>query len=155
RGLDRPVGLGRIYRVVNEAKPCNPGPRLAAADGQALAQMLASPEGWIRDTSQRLLTEKADPASAPALKKLVGGNNEDVPKLHALWTLDAIGQLDDRTLLSALADSKPRVRAAAVRLAEKLLHSEEAYDFMERFGVMAKSDPSMKVQLQLALTLGE
>lgn len=117
--------------------------------------MLADPEGWTRDTAQRLLVERADSAVVPALKKLAARSENAPAQLGALWTLAGLGRLDDRTLHVALADRNPKVRAAAVRLAEPFLKTEEACDFIERFGVLAASDASPAVRLQLALTLGE
>ena len=73
-------------------------------------------------------------------------------RLHALWVLEGTRQLDADTLKAALADAHPKVRAAAIRVAEPLLSSQA-----ELFGELLKrvADPAPEVQLQLALTLGE
>jgi hypothetical protein len=44
-------------------------------------------------------------------------------RLHALWTLHGTEQLDRDTVLAALGDKDERVAAAAIRLAEKWLHT--------------------------------
>ena len=58
RKLDRPTGIGRIYRVVHDTtvRDTTRGPvNASAAD---LVALLSHPNGWRRDTAQRLLVER-------------------------------------------------------------------------------------------------
>ena len=50
--------LGRIYRILPEGSSLQPIPRLAGLAGEELVNRLASPNGWIRDTAQRLLVPR-------------------------------------------------------------------------------------------------
>jgi putative membrane-bound dehydrogenase-like protein len=81
RGLERPIGLGRIWRVVPDATPAlKLEPTLAQATPLQLVDALGDGNGWTRDTAQRLLVEKRaavkDPAVAAALRKMaVNGRN--------------------------------------------------------------------------------
>src|SRR4051812_19376251 len=63
RGLDKGLGLGRIYRVVSEAKPPGPSPKLAKASSADLIRALSHANGWWRDNAQRLLVDRKDPAA--------------------------------------------------------------------------------------------
>lgn len=154
RGLQAPTGLGRIYRIVAEGtspKPVN----LAKATSAELVENLSNPNGWVRDTSQRLLVERNEAKTIALLQaKAVLGKNS-LGRIHALWTLDGIGQMDKKTLLAALSASDTKVRAAAIRLSEPFLKSSDATEFVALFSTMAKSDTQPDVQLQLAFTLGE
>ena len=47
-----------------------------------------------------------------------------IARLHALWTLRGLGELDEATILAALEDSNPRVREQAVKLAEGFIAEE-------------------------------
>src|SRR2546429_7526717 len=68
RGLDKHSGLGRIYRVVTESKPPGPKPHLAKASSEELVKCLSHPNGWGRDTPQRLLVERNHSSSVAPLK---------------------------------------------------------------------------------------
>src|SRR5438552_5418834 len=62
---------GRIYRVYPAGVKLAKIPRLAQLSSQALAAALDSPNGWQRDTAQRLLVERADKRAVKPLAKLV------------------------------------------------------------------------------------
>jgi mono/diheme cytochrome c family protein/glucose/arabinose dehydrogenase len=154
RGLDKPIALGRIYRIVPEGKSPVVQPRLSQDSPAKLVEYLSRPNSWWRETAQRLLVEKRDAAVVPALQKLATAGPEPLGRLHALWTLDGMGRLDQKTVEAALKDSQEKVRAAAVRLCEPFFKSEEKAEVLEKLLKLA-DDPSPDVQLQLALTLGE
>ncbi|MFY9343604.1 MAG: dehydrogenase, partial [Planctomycetota bacterium] len=72
RGLERPIGLGRIWRVVPDAlRPPNAGPRsLADVAAVDLVQVLAHPNGTLRDLALRDLVQRRATAVAPGLRAL-------------------------------------------------------------------------------------
>ncbi|MEY4939349.1 MAG: hypothetical protein RIQ93_1084, partial [Verrucomicrobiota bacterium] len=154
RGLDKPVGLGRIYRIVHESKRPGPAPALAKATPAQLVAALSHPNGWWRDTAQRLLVERAEKSAAPELRKLALASSAPVPtRLHALWTLEGLGALDGETVARMMDDAAPKLRAAAVRLSEPALAAGDSAA-LERVGRRA-ADHSREVRLQVALSLGE
>ena len=75
-------------------------------------------------------------------------------RLHALWTLHGTEQLDRDTVLAALGDKDERVAAAAIRLAEKWLHTPSDTQIYQAV-IAVKADSSPALTLQLALSLGE
>ncbi|HVW02619.1 MAG TPA: PVC-type heme-binding CxxCH protein, partial [Planctomycetaceae bacterium] len=111
---------GHIYRLV--AADANPqelakrrAQRLDGATTAQLCQALSAVDGWQRDTAQRLLIERNDPAAIPVLSKLVGAQ---LPaSVHALYLLSILGKLDAGELMVALQHPSPRVREVAVELA--------------------------------------
>lgn len=99
-GLDKPIGLGRIYRVVEASRPRSVIPRFSTASSAELVAALSHPNGWRRDTAQRLLVERGNPDVVPALRQLARSEGDPVPRLHALWTLEGLGAVDPETLAS-------------------------------------------------------
>lgn len=117
RGLDKPLTLGRIYRVVPEGKPrpslALPG-KLNVAEAAAL---LTHANGWVRDAAQQRVVWRGDAAAANPVKRVLTGAAAPASRLQALWTLEGLDALDDRSLVAALRDADPEVAAAAIRLA--------------------------------------
>ena len=70
RGLDTPVGMGRIYRVVPEKASTAESPNLHTASTSELVEALNRRDAWWRDTAQRLLVEQRDSAAIPALQQI-------------------------------------------------------------------------------------
>ncbi len=151
--LELPVNLGRIWRVVHETTKRDRKPSLSKATPQDLVKLFSHPNGWYRDTAQRLLVERGEKSLAPALKQLAGQSADYRVKLHALWTLDGIGEIDAATVQSALADKSPDVRASAVRLSERWLR--EATHPLQTAVIKLISDRTWTVRRQVAASLGE
>ena len=154
RGLDKPLHLGRIWRVAPETVKRYAEPGLHKVSSAGLVKHLSSTNNWWRETAQRLLVERGDTSVAPALKQLAANDPSEMGKVHALWTLDGLHQLDEATLLQALADQQPRVRATAIRLCENFLKLEARSRVLPKLLSM-NSEREPFVQQQLALTLGE
>ena len=152
RGLEKHTDFGRIYRVVNESKPAGPRPQLSKASPEEWVKALSHPNGWWRDTAQRLLVERNDSTTIAALKKLAVSGANPLGRLHGLWTLDGMRQLDVATLQKVISDPHPKVRAAAMRISEPLLKNQP--DLLNEL-LKHTGDPAPDAQLQLAFTLGE
>jgi mono/diheme cytochrome c family protein len=145
RQLDEGNDLGRIWRIVAEDRPLDRAPpNLNALPSAELVEVLGHPNGWHRLTAQRLLVERAD--AAAALRAYVQRAN-GLGKVHALWTLDGFGALDDVSRRSALRDPDPVVREMGVRLSEGV---PALFDDLTAL----MGDPSPAVRLQLMLSLG-
>ena len=121
RRLDRGTGFGRIYRVMHETTTRDVAVPLRSASTAELVKALSHPNGWWRDTAQRLLVERQDKAAAPALVALASSTDKWQTRLHALWTLDGLGAIEPALVTAALADKQPEVRNSAIRLAERWL----------------------------------
>src|SRR6185436_7145689 len=67
--LETPTGLGRIYRVVHETTRRDPKRVLSTVSPAELVETLSHPNGWWRDTAQRLLVERGAISAVPALTK--------------------------------------------------------------------------------------
>jgi mono/diheme cytochrome c family protein len=153
RGLESPIHLGRIYRVVPEGKNAKPV-NLAKMTSAQLVENLSNGNGWVRDTAQRLLVERSEAGTIPLLKAKAGDKTSSLGQIHALWTLDGMGQLDQETVWSQLSSADPKVCAMAIRLSEHFLKTSDAPKWIEKLASLS-GDSRGDVQLQLAFTLGE
>jgi len=106
---------GRIYRVVPVDRKPRPIERLDRLDAVGLVSALDSPNGWRRDTAQRLLLHKRDQAAVEPLRKLIAASRSDKSRIQAVWTLSLLGGLDDATAAALLKDPSPYVRTAVVQ----------------------------------------
>ena len=62
---------GRLWRIrPRNWRPNRPCPKLSRARSAELVKHLSDPNGWWRDTAQRLLVERNDISVIPALEKL-------------------------------------------------------------------------------------
>jgi mono/diheme cytochrome c family protein len=123
RKLDDPmgVGMGRLWRVVHDTtRRDTTRPQLSRATPAQLVQTLSHPNGWWRDTAQRLLVERGARTVVPQLKALAAAaGTAPRTKVKALWVLDGTDTIDVETVTKALADPSRDVRLSAVRIAER------------------------------------
>jgi mono/diheme cytochrome c family protein len=153
RGLDRPIGLGRIFRIVHEtSKPRKP-PALSKATGAELVAYLSSANGWHRDAAQQLLVQRNDLSVVPGLKRLARTGAQPLGRLHALWTLEGLNKLEPDLLLALLADKDSHVRASAVCLLRKEVSRQPDATYFQELAPLAR-DADSNVRMQLALALG-
>jgi mono/diheme cytochrome c family protein/glucose/arabinose dehydrogenase len=152
RGLEAPLGMGRIYRILPEHAQRHSAPNLAKASTAQLVTALESARAWSRDTAQRLLVERRDARATAPLRKLAVRSGREATRAHALWTLEGIEAVDWPTLASALDDPEPRVAAVAARLAERFMSADSgrAVDALVRRA--RRDEPAF--QRQAALSLG-
>ena len=141
-GSDR----GRIYRVVPVGVAPRPVPRLDRLDTAGLVAALESPNGWQRDTAQRLLMHRRDPAAIAPLGALAWSSPNPPARVQALWTLRNLGGLDRGTIVESLKDPHPQVRRAAI---EAGTSDEVLVAMLDLVG-----DPDAEVRFALALALG-
>ncbi len=116
---------GRIYKVVRTgAAPAATGPPSLGSAGIAdLVRALESPNLWWRRTAQRLLVDRRSRQAIAPLRALAAQSPSPLGRVHALWTLDGLGALDDAAIAAGLTDATPGVRENAVHLAEPRLRS--------------------------------
>ena len=144
---------GRIYRVVHDpsepSQPTGP-PRLGDAESSQLVEHLRHPNLWWRVTAQRLLVDRGDRSVVPALEDLARDKESPLGRLHALWTLEGLDELDAALVLEALDDPHPALREHAIRLAEARVPERQLRARLLKL----LDDHDEKVQLQAVLTLG-
>ena len=148
------IGRGRIYRMRHENFEPGPQPRMLDETPAEWVRHLSHPNGWWRDTAQKLLVLRRDLRVVPALSKLANSEAPDPrPRLHALWTLEGLGALDDKLILQALRAVEPQVRMTGLRLAELRINANSAADAPLVVAVrsaLKDADPSVVIQAMLS-----
>ena len=155
RDLQAPVDRGRIYRIVSTSKPVKRHSKLSAApETETLISRLSSPNGFWRDTAQRMLVERTEEGLATRLRSLVSprATRSALGRVHLIWTLEGIGGLDLPTVRTAFHDPDPVVATAGIRAAEKLFNGPRSRDFVGLYNRAGTPLPR-RTQLALLLTL--
>ena len=162
--LDKNIGRGRIYRLVNDFSLPGPPPHLLEEKNSKLVAYLSHPNGWWRDNAQKLLIIHNDKSVVPALKDIVlektgfwdkitfwKTKRLSIGKVHALWTLEGLHAIDKDLLKAVYTDEDPEMRKAAVKISETYLKDDDQQTLtsLERL----KKDTSNNVRIQLALSL--
>jgi mono/diheme cytochrome c family protein len=151
RKLEQDIHHGRIWRIVHDSTTRGPKPALSKATLPQLVTTLSHPNGWWRDTAQRLLVERGAKPVAAQLTQLAASAPEPRTRLHALWTLDGDDLTTPSIVLAGLRDGSRDVRVSAIRVAERFMaDNAEVQAAMNRL----MDDPDWNVQQQLAASIG-
>lgn len=119
--LDKEIGGGRIYRLTHEDFEPGPAPRMLDESPAQLVQHLNHPNGWWRDTAQKLIILKQNRSVVPALITLAQTAVDNRTRAHALWTLDGLDALPPRLVVSTLQATDENLRIVGLRLADALI----------------------------------
>lgn len=149
-GLQNNTGGGRIWRLVHDGIPPGPQPHMLEDSTATLVTYLNHPNGWWRDTAQKLIVLRQDRSVVPALQAMARSSANPLSRIHALWTLEGLGALDASLVRRDFKDPDPNVRSAALRASETLY---KAGDTSLRGDIMAMaSDKDIDVSLQSFMT---
>jgi putative membrane-bound dehydrogenase-like protein len=114
---DRNHLFTRLYRVQHKEAKSLPAFNLNPKDAKKLVAMLDHPNGWVRTTANRLLSEGSGASVVAALKTQTTKASTSYGRMQALWVLHNVGKLDAKTLTVAARDTDPVVRKNAMRIA--------------------------------------
>ncbi len=175
--FDKVIDRGRIWRLrfdgVPEipALPGGPGsgtaghpavpgiepdfapPRMFSETPAQLVAHLTHPNGWWRDTAQRLLVLAQDRSVVPALETMTRTSDSLVARFHAMWTLEGLGVLDAAFVREQMRDANPRMRVQAIRASETLYKSGDKSFGADYRAMTADADPDVAIQALLTLNL--
>ena len=163
KGLDKNIGKGRIYRIVHEDITPDKKPELLGKKASELVEYLGHPNGWYRNTAQKLIILKDDQTVTPELKEIALDNSSiwtslfdtdkdlGIARVHALWTLEGLGVVDKGLIKAKFTDEDPRVRLTAIRLSETFLKKDDT-DIFAALETLSK-DQDIDVVNQVALSL--
>lgn len=144
---------GRIWRVVPKNAKVSKAPELRVDDPEGLVAALKNDNLFWRLTAQRLLVESKATVVTDALVSLVKDKSTDerglAPSaLHALWTLDGLGLIENGhgdaigAARSALFHPAPSVRRAAIQILNDL---EGADELIFNSGALDDEDPTVQL----------
>ncbi len=152
-GFAKNIGRGRIYRLVHEDFERGPKPNMLNETPEQLIAHLNHPNGWWRDTAQKLLIVKGDKSVVPALEKAAKENENELARMHAIWTLEGLGALSPELARAKFADDKPAVRQAAIRASETQIKAGEESLQKDVIAMAKDSDPNVATQALMTAKL--
>ena len=147
--LDKVFRHGRIWRLSYEGiERDKTQPRMLNETAAQLVARLGHPNGWWRDTAQQLLVLKQDKSVVPALQKLAAtrGANNQLARIHALWTLEGLGALDASFLREQMKDADPQIRVQAIRVSETLYKGGDRSFAADYKAMMTDRDADVAIQ---------
>ncbi len=145
-GRDR----GRIYRLEPPNFRVTAPPRLGNATSNDLVKTLSDSRAWWRETAQRLLLERMDKETIPALESSFSGASAR-GRVHILWTLAGLDGLNEQVILNALADLVSEVREQAIVVASMMPESQRVSGSL----LALARDPDKRVRFRAAIALGD
>ncbi len=143
---------GRIYRLAPAGFKAPAPPKLGSATTADLVKALENPNGWWRDTAQRLIHERQDKAAVAPLHAILKNSKFAPARLHAMHSLKGLSALQDAEIAASLSDESAGIREHALRLAEPRLEKNQQ---IRNKAIALAEDDNMRVRFQLALSLGE
>ena len=151
--LDKQHNWGRIWRITYDGMaPDRTAPRMYNESAAMLMRHLEHPNGWWRDTAQKLLVLRQDKSVIPALQTLAATASQ-LTRIHALWTLEGLGGLDAKLARSTMKSPDPQLRIQGIRLSETLYKAGDK-TFANDYRAMTKdADPNVVIQAMLTLNL--
>ena len=154
RGLDKHLGLGRIYRAVHQKQKPGPKPEMLGKKASELIPYLSHPNGWWRDNAQRLIVQSGDNSVADKLRKINATSDDPLARIHALWTLEGLNALTPDDIAAAISSENNKVLANAARVSVIFAVTDQAGEALAALEKIA-TNSSSDVQSQLAATLGQ
>jgi mono/diheme cytochrome c family protein/glucose/arabinose dehydrogenase len=152
--LDRQHNWGRIWRLTyNGMTPDRTRPRMYSDTAAQLVKHLEHPNGWWRDTAQKLLVLRQDKTVVPALTTMARANANPLARIHALWTLEGLGSLNAALLRELMKSPDPQVRIQAIRASESLYKAKDTSFAADYRAMTEDRDPNVVIQAMLTLNL--
>lgn len=163
KGLEKNIGRGRIWRLVSDdSKPTKPTkltkstlPHMLDETSAQVVEHLSHPNGWWRDTAQKILVLRRDVSVVPALKKMAQSDKDALGRMHALWTLEGMDVVERKLVIEKYADPDARVRMAAVRISERLLRQGDDALLANLESLIADPDPNVVAQVVLSVSYSQ
>jgi len=147
--LEKNFGRGRIWRLAHQDFKPGPTPAMLSETSAQWVGHLEHPNGWWRDTAQKLLVLKGDLSVVPALAKVAQSNPNHLARIHALWTLEGLDALTPDLIRAALKDAHPQGRIAAIRASETLYQRGERTLVPDITALASDPDPSVVLQVMM------
>lgn len=152
-GIGEKVGRGRVWRLVHDSMKPGPQPKMLDETPAQLVAHLSHPNGWWRDTAQKLIILSQDKSVVPALQALARTSPNQLARIHAIWTLEGLDSLDAGLVREKLKDTDPQVRIAAIRASETLFKAGQTGLAADIVTQAKDTNPTIAIQGMLTAKL--
>ncbi|MEO8762743.1 MAG: PVC-type heme-binding CxxCH protein [Ginsengibacter sp.] len=142
--------LGRIFRIFprNAIEQKSQPEVLSTKTSAELVPLLASPNQWIRTHAHILLFQRQDKSVVPLLTSMFETHADPRARIHSLYVLEGMNELNSSLVAKALKDPEPGLREQSAILSER-------YPALLPQLLELINDSSVQVVLQATLSLGE
>jgi mono/diheme cytochrome c family protein len=152
--LDKQHNWGRVWRISHESRrPGFTAPRMYSETPAQLVAHLEHPNGWWRDTAQKLLVLGQDKSVVPSLRTMARGSASQLARIHALWTLEGLGAFDAKLARELMKSPDPQIRIQAIRASETLYKANDTSFAADYRAMTEDADPDVIIQAMLTLNL--
>ena len=152
--LDKQHNWGRIWRITYEGMPPDrTRPRMFSETPAELVRHLTHASGWWRDTAQKLLVLRRDKSVVPALRTMARSSDNQLARIHALWTLEGLEALDASLVRELMKSPDPKIRIQAIRASEMLYKAGDKSFAAEYRNFLEDADTDVVIQAMLTLNL--
>ncbi len=119
RDLTQPLNCGRIYKIVPTGKTAK---AVTLPENPAqLVPLLGHANGWVRDKAQQMIIDGNYTTAIPALRQAVKDKSNPLMAMHALWTLEGLGQLQTTEVTALLKEPTWPLRMQALSVMPSVL----------------------------------
>lgn len=150
RNLSLPLNCGRIYRIV--PKGSHPALPVMDTSTAALVQYLKNTNGTLRDKAQQLLIDRQAKSAVGALTAMAESDNNQVARIHALWTLEGLHSLSLPLVEKILQGHDPELKLQALAALPAVLNSSNVKALAQALDTLADNKflaPVVAYQLPL------
>lgn len=148
---DRDKSSGRIWRIRHVSQKPREVPDFYTMRTQDLVAQLKSPSLWAKRAAWHQIADRSNTETqplGPELVKLIKDENQDeITRIHALWSLEDIHYTDDQTILPILfASPSANLRREAFRSLPTFVRSTaQRAEYAKR--LIQDSDPAVRAQV--------
>jgi putative membrane-bound dehydrogenase-like protein len=153
--LNSGVGRGRIYRIIPTIFKEPTLQRLGKVGTNELVTALSNPNAWHHEAAARLIHTRQQNTVLPLLSNILYQSRSPLARLRAFNAIASLGALIEPTLMRGLTDPDERVRRWAVAYCQASPYSTRPSEALLSRLQALSADPSIRLRMQLAFTLGE
>jgi putative membrane-bound dehydrogenase-like protein len=147
---DRDHKFTRIYRIQHRQASDLPAFTLATGDPATLVAMLDHPNGWVRMTANRLLSEGAGLDVLDALAAKAGSADTAFGRMQALWVLHNLDRLNPGLIETAAQDDESVVRKNALWIVAERTDAATQLSLSSVTALLSDREPRVRLAALLA-----
>ena len=149
---DRDHHFTRIYRIQHKQAQPLPAFDLNPKNPAKLVELLDHPNGWVRATANRLLSEGAGRSVPSALEAKTGNAKTAYGRMQAFWVMHNLNLLNDDLLADGCRDTDAVVRKNALRIAAEQNNSTIEPPLELLRPLFADADPRVRLAALVVCT---
>ncbi len=152
--LDTLTNFGRILKVRKKGEIDQTKIDFKSYENQELVSLLSHKNGWMRDKAQQHLIFRDAKGIVDILKKIILDGENSIAKIHALYVLEGLNELNVDFLIEAAKSDNGNLIAHTIVLLEQFVSVDNADNAKNLFEELLNADDT-QTDLYLLSTLGK